>query len=290
MSVRTLIEVVKLSSDYLDTHGSESPRLDAELLAAHALKLRRLDLYLQFDRPLEDDELTAIRDLVRRRSGGEPVGYIVGRREFWGRDFAVSPDVLIPRSDTETLIETVVTWAAQHGADKRPLRLLDVGTGSGCIAVTLTAELDNVTSVATDISAAALEIARSNAGSVGVDERMEFRVGEWGTPLRSDEVFDIIVSNPPYILAAEMAGLERDVREFEPHVALADSGDGLESYRRVAAIAAAHLAPGGVLAVEVDARRAQPSSDVMTQALAGMKARTVCDLAGRERVVVLERG
>src|SRR5438132_5400655 len=158
---RTLLDVVRLSTTYLGEHGSSSPRLDAELIAAHALGVRRLDVYLQFDRVLAGGELEPLRELIRRRGAGEPVAYIIGEREFYSRTFSVSPEVLIPRPETETLVECALRRMQQ--ADSPSLHVADLGTGSGCIAVTLAAERAGARLVATDVSAAALELAARNA-------------------------------------------------------------------------------------------------------------------------------
>src|ERR1700722_16606403 len=162
-----LIDIVRLSTTYLGDHGSSSARLDSELLCAQALGLRRIDLYLQFDRPLDEQELTSIRELVRRRGKGEPVAYITGTREFYGRPFTVTSDVLIPRPDTETIVERALV--ALRVGDGRTARVADLGTGSGCIAITLAAEVPGTEVVATDISAAALDVARANAEQLDVD-------------------------------------------------------------------------------------------------------------------------
>ena len=221
----TLIDVVRLSTTYLGDHGSTSARLDSELLCAQALGLRRIDLYLQFDRPLDEHELSAIRELVRRRGKGEPVAYITGTREFYGRPFAVTRDVLVPRPDTETLVQRAVAFLrARTGAE---LRVADLGTGSGCIAITLAAEVPGMSVTATDVSAAALDVARANA------ERLEvpgtFVESSWADAL--DGTFDLVVSNPPYVTTAELDAVDRDVRDFEPHGALLGGEDGLDAYR-----------------------------------------------------------
>ena len=197
-TVPTLIDILRLSTTYLGDHGSSSARLDSELLCAQALGLRRIDLYLQFDRPLDDQELTMIRDLVRRRGKGEPVAYITGTREFYGRPFAVTPDVLIPRPDTETLIQRAIAYLGDRlGAQ---LRVADLGTGSGCIAITLGAEVPGMRVFATDISAAALGVARANAAALGID--VEFVEASWADTLEG--AFDLIVSNPPYVTTEEL--------------------------------------------------------------------------------------
>ncbi|HSP65621.1 MAG TPA: peptide chain release factor N(5)-glutamine methyltransferase, partial [Candidatus Deferrimicrobium sp.] len=225
--VRTLMEVVRLSAGYLESHGSDSPRLDAELLAATALRVRRLDIYLQFDRPLDEEQLTAIRELVRRRGDGEPVAHITGEREFHGRPFKVSPEVLIPRPETELLVDLALQRAADRGDG---VRIADVGTGSGCIAITLAAACPGAAVTATEVSAAARAVASANLRRHGLTDRVELLSGSWCQPL-AGRTFDIVVSNPPYIVTAKIDTLARDVRHHEPVLALDGGADGLDAYR-----------------------------------------------------------
>ncbi len=277
-----LIDVLRLSTTYLGDHGSTTARLDSELLCAQALGIRRLDLYLQFDRPLDDRELSAIRELVRRRGKGEPVAYITGAREFYGRSFTVTGDVLIPRPDTETLVERALL--ALRARDGHPARVADLGTGSGCIAITLAAEVPGTTVIATDVSAAALEVARANA------ERLEvaatFVECSWADALEGS--FDLVVSNPPYVSADELAGVDRDVRDFEPHGALLGGADGLDAYRALLASIRAHVTTARLL-LEVDPRRATDVGALVEEALPGMSVSMVPDLTGRIRVLDAEQ-
>jgi release factor glutamine methyltransferase len=283
------MEVVRLSAGYLETHGSSSPRLDAELLAATALQLRRIDLYLQFDRPLEEAQLSAIRALVRRRGDGEPVAHITGEREFWTRAFAVTPAVLIPRPETETLVGLALQRARSLAPDGAGLRIADLGTGSGCIAVTLAAELPGATVTATDISDAALVVAAANASRHDVTARLELVRGSWGDPV-AGRSFDVVVANPPYIPATELAGLARDVGEREPAQALDGGADGLDAYRAIFPGLASILAPAGWAAVEIDIRAAAAVAALGRQALgAAIVERVHQDLSGRPRVVSFER-
>ena len=287
--LRTLMEVVRLSTGYLESHGSSSPRLDAELLAATALHIRRLDLYLQFDRPLEEEQLTAIRELVRRRGDGEPVAHITGEREFHGRSLVVSPDVLIPRPETETLVELTLQRARSHSRDGDGLSIADIGTGSGCIAITLAAELPAATLTATDRSDAALAVAAANLRRHRLTDRVELLGGSWCEPLLG-RAFDIVVSNPPYIPTAELDGLARDVRDHEPALALDGGADGLDAYRSLLPSIAAVLRPDGWVAVEIDIRAVAAVDDVGRAALGGSARVAVHDdLSGRPRVVTFER-
>jgi release factor glutamine methyltransferase len=281
------MEVVQLSTGYLEGHGSSSPRLDAELLAAQALNLRRIDLYLQFDRPLEETQLGVIRELVRRRGEGEPVAHITGEREFFGRPFAVSPDVLIPRPETETLVGLAIAQARARAGDGAGLRIADIATGSGCIAVTLAAELPQAQLVATDVSSAALRVAAANATRHGVAGRVEMVAGSWGEPLRGRR-FDMVVANPPYIPSAELAGLARDVRDHEPVIALDGGDDGLDGYRALLPSIVGVVEPGGWVALEIDIRAAEAVAR-LARAAFGPATPTLshADLSGRPRVVSL---
>jgi release factor glutamine methyltransferase len=281
----TVLDLVRMATRYLADHGSESARLDAELLAAHTLGLRRIDLYLQFERPVAEAERAPLRDLLRRRGKGEPVAYLVGHREFYSRDFSVTSAVLVPRPETETLIERVCRWARPLD---RPLRIADLGTGSGCIAVTLAAELPQATVVAVDLSDAAAAVARDNAAKHGVTDRVTVVTGSWWAPLSGQAPFDVVVSNPPYVGEFEREALARDVRDHEPAVALFGGADGMDAFREILAGAPALLAPGALVAFEVDSRRAQQVVELTSQALTGSTVETVKDLAGQERVVVAQ--
>jgi release factor glutamine methyltransferase len=285
------MEVLRLSTRYLADHGSPSARLDAELLTAHALGMRRLDVYLQHDRPLREDELAPMRDLVRRRGQGEPVAYLVGEREFWGRAFGVTPEVLIPRAETELIVERALRWvrdrAMQGGA---ALRIADLGTGSGCLAITLAAETPAARVWATDVSAAALAVARENSRRLGTQARVEFLEGPWGEPLSELGPFDLVVSNPPYIATAELDVVMRDVRDHEPRMALDGGPDGLDAYRALLPTVVPILAPAAALIMEVDSRRAAMVGAMTAAALAGAAVGIHADLAGLDRAVEAVRG
>jgi release factor glutamine methyltransferase len=275
------MDVLRLSTTYIGDHGSSSARLDSELLCAHALGLRRIDLYLQFDRPLDETELASIRELVRRRSKGEPVAYITGTRDFYGRAFSVSPDVLVPRPDTETLVEHAVAYLrARPGAE---LRVADLGTGSGCIAITLAAEVSGMRVIGTDVSAAALDVARANATALGVD--VAFIECSWAD--RLDGSFDLIGTNPPYVTTTELASVERDVRDFEPHGALLGGEDGLDAYRSLLTSVRDHASTARLM-LEVDPRHADAVAALITGTFPGTTIRNVPDLTARTRVLDVE--
>jgi release factor glutamine methyltransferase len=237
--------MINWGSEYFSTKGVDSPRLTIELILAHVLGLSRFDLYLQFDRPLKDAELDELRSMIRRRAAREPLQYILGEAHFHGRRFAVDRAVLIPRPETELLVDEVLRRV-------HALRCLDVGTGSGCIGVTIALERPDTEVVAIDVSEEALAVARGNAEALGARnitlDRCDFMDDDAVRALGS---FDLIVSNPPYVAVAEMAELAPEVREHEPHAALTDRGDGLAFYRRFVEVAPTLLRPGGHLFLEI---------------------------------------
>lgn len=241
----TTLKVLEWTTSRFQRAGIEPARLEAQVLLAHTLACDRVRLYTNFDRPLHPDELASYRQLIQRRLSGEPMAYLTGEQEFWARSIRETPDELSPRRDTEIAIEVVLDAVPDRAA---ALRIADVCTGSGVLAVTLARELGQATVVATDLSQAAAAVARDNAARLGVGDRVEVRVGDLLAPLEG-EVFDILVSNPPYVRAADIAGLAPEVR-CEPRLALDGGPDGLHCLRRIVAGAAAHLAPGGLLALE----------------------------------------
>jgi release factor glutamine methyltransferase len=270
--------MVKWMSEDFASRGIESARLDADLLVAHALGLPRVNLYLDLDRPLVENELASIRALVPRRRAREPIAYIVGEREFYGRPFRVGPSVLVPRPETEHLVERVLVGVPEGG------RLLDLCTGSGCVGVTLACERDSFRVIATDLSEDAAQVARDNAEALGVGDRVEVRVGDLYAPSEGEAPFVAIVANPPYVRVAELAGLDADVRDHEPHVALVAGDDGLDVIRRIVAGAAARLAPGGLVALEIGAGQGDSVSRLLSAA--GFTEVAVHpDLSGIGRVV-----
>jgi release factor glutamine methyltransferase len=245
--VWTIQRILGSAEGYFREKKIDNPRLDAELLLARALGCERIRLYTHFDQPLSDDERTRYRELVKRRAAYEPVAYILGEREFFARTFLVSKAVLIPRPETEHLVEEALGWAERTG--RTAPRVLDVGTGSGCLAVSLACEWPDAQVVAVDISEDALAVARANAEKHGVAGRVELRRGDLFATV-GGERFDVVVSNPPYVETAARARLMPDVRDWEPAVALFAGSDGLEVVRRLCAEVVGHLEPGGLFACE----------------------------------------
>lgn len=259
-----------------------SPRLEAELLVAHALKLRRLDIFLRHDQPLSPEELTVIRALVERRRRHEPLAYLTGEREFYGRAFTVDRRVLIPRPETEHLVDAVVAFLRARG--EAPSAVLDLCTGSGCIAVTVALAVTHASLDAVDLSPAALDVARLNVARHKLAERVALYEGSLYKPL-GDKRFDVIASNPPYIPSDDIPGLMPDVAQHEPHLALDGGPDGTVVLRALLAGVPSRLNPGGLLAVEVGHDQGAWAVREAT-AVGLLDARMEKDLAGIPRVLL----
>jgi release factor glutamine methyltransferase len=312
------MDVVRWTTSRFEERRLETPRLDAEILVAHALGLPRVQLYVQFERPLGPEELAAIRELVKRRQAGESVAYVIGKKEFWGLDFAVDARVLVPRPDTETLVDEALARIGRvaraprprparaaeadavpiEGADvdapvaeaiaspapappKAAPRIADVGTGSGAIAVTLAKERPDAVVFASDASPLALAVARANAERLGA--AVTFLEGDLDVPLRAHAPFDLVAANLPYIPAGDLAGLPPEV-QAEPRLALDGGPDGLGLVRRLVEAAPALLAPGGALVLEIGVHQAADTAALLTAA-GFVDVRVRRDLGAIERVV-----
>jgi release factor glutamine methyltransferase len=276
----TIEAVLRWAADDFRARGVDSPRLDAELLLAHAISSTRIKLVLESKRPLDPNELAGFRDLVRRRRAREPVAYILGRREFYGRSFRVDRRVLIPRPDTETLVD--VALRRTRGVSLS-MRALDLCTGSGCVAITLARERPTSQVVGTDISEAAIAVARENALRLGA-YNTAFASGDLFSAIGAGHRFDIVVANPPYVPSSEVATLAPEIRDHEPRGALDGGSEGLTTVRRIVAGASAHLARAGMLVVEVGAGEAAAVAALFEQA--GFASIEIARDCGRiERVV-----
>jgi release factor glutamine methyltransferase len=278
----TIRDVLEWATEDFAARGIESPRLDAELLVAKALGIDRIGLYLDLNRPLVDRERSAIRPLVARRREREPVAYILGHRDFYGRRFSVTPEVLIPRPDTETLVEHALRCIPEDTA----CRVLDVGTGSGAIAVTLAAERPQALVTATDVSEGALRVAAENAERLGVEARVRF---ERADLLNGAEQYDVIVSNPPYIARSEIETLQAEIRDHEPIAALEAGEDGLDVVRALLPAAEPATASGAQMLIEVGAGQAVSVVDFAAGRTAWQPVAVYPDLNRVERVVHLRR-
>lgn len=271
----TTLKVLTWTTGYLAEKGVENARREAEWLLCEATGLDRVGLYLNFDKPMSEDELAAYRALVTRRGKREPLQHILGSQEFDGLSFLVTPAVLIPRHDTETLLEQ----ALQHAP--HPRSILDIGTGSGCIAIALARRLPEAQVTAVDLSVEALALAQRNAELHGA--AVEFLQGSFFEPVAGRR-FDLIVSNPPYITSADLLALQPEVRDHEPILALDGGPDGLTAYRAIVSQAAAHLEPNGWLLLEVGAGQAADVAALLAQTGFGGII-TTTDPGGIERVV-----
>jgi release factor glutamine methyltransferase len=279
----TVLDLILWSADYLADKGVESPRLDAEHLLAHVVGVARLGLYLQFDRPLTSEELDGFRPLLRRRAQREPLQYIVGRQPFRELDLEVTPAVLIPRPETEVLVDVILEWAAER--DGEPMTAVDIGTGSGAIALSLAFEGAFASVLATDVDEEALRVAGRNRDAAGLTGRVELRHGPLFEPLRPGERFDVIVSNPPYVAESEAATLQPEVADWEPRGALFGGEDGLDVLRGLVLGARDALKPGGMLALEVGAGQAATVARMMEDADGYDDVRVRRDYAGKQRIV-----
>lgn len=282
----TVGDALRLAARRLRAAGSRSPRLDAELLLAAALGADRAELFRRPERPLTVAEMERFERYLRRREAREPVAYIRGVRAFRTIELEVTPDVLIPRPETETLVD--VALEALAGVPAEPLAL-DVGTGSGCVALALAAENPFVHVIATDASEAVAEVARRNAARLGLATRVDVLTGDLLDPLPPRQRFDVVVSNPPYIPAAEYDALEVNVREYEPRAALFGGEDGLDVYRRLVPRTAARLRPGGTLALEVGAGQSAAVRALLDTDGSFAPAAERPDLSGVPRVVSARR-
>jgi release factor glutamine methyltransferase len=280
----TIGRLLQWTISYLAQTGADTPRLDAEVLLAHAKRCRRIDLYTAYDEDPGDDVRACFRELVRRRAEGTPVAYLVGRREFYSLSFRVTPDVLIPRPETEFLVIALLDLAKARGAEA-PLKIADVGTGCGVVAICAAKNLSQARVTALDVSPAALHVARANAEEHGVAERITLCESDLFAALEPQEQFDFIVSNPPYVTTAEMQQLPLDVARHEPHRALHGGESGLDVISRLAAESAERLLPGGWLLCEISPILKDAVTRLLHANAHWKPPEFVKDLAGHVRVV-----
>jgi len=282
----TVGRLLAWTTDWLAARGAESARLDAEVLLAHVRGCPRIALYTAFGEEVADAERARFRELVQRRGAGEPVAYLVGSREFFSLPFALTPAVLVPRPETEGLVVRVIDLCKAAAAP----RIVDVGTGSGAIAVAVAKHLPKARIVATDVSTEALEVARANAVRHGVAERITFVACDLLDDPAAAGPWDVIVSNPPYVREAEFESLPADVRLYEPRAALVAGPRGVEVVERLAAAAVDRLEPGGWLVVEIGPAVAADAAAVLAARPGLVPGPTIADLAGLPRIVQARRG
>jgi release factor glutamine methyltransferase len=273
----TILEVINKTTLYLQKQGIESPRLTIEMLLAHVLQKKRLQLYLEFERELDAATLDRLRELVKRRVTGEPVQYVTGSVEFCGLRLAVDRRVLIPRPETELLVEVV--------AARQPARVVDVGTGSGCIALALAKKLPAAQITGLDASQDALAVAEANAKTHGLEKKVRFLRSDLLSEFACSAPVEAVVSNPPYISRGDYARLPKEVKDFEPESALVAGADGLDVYRRLVLEARSILSPTGFLALELGAGQRSAVAELLTGAGFAV-AQVEKDLQGHDRVIV----
>ena len=277
MALLTIREIKERTEAFFESKGVPNARLDTDTLIAHSLGIKRLELYLDLDRPLTAAQLAELRPLVKRRAEREPLQYIVGTVDFCDMELKVDRRALIPRFETEELVEL-----ACEALSASPKTILDLGTGSGALALALAKKYPEASVDAVDVSAAALSLAQENAAALGLDARVTFHEGSWWCPLGLEEqLYDLIVSNPPYLTNEEMTTAEPEVVGHEPHSALVSGVDGLDDLRLIFKDAASHMKPGGLLALETGI--AQTEALDALAAAAGLQGECMEDLSGRPR-------
>lgn len=282
----TVLEGIQRSTEFLARKGVDSPRLQTELLLAHLLKMPRMRLYLSFERPLAEAEINSFRDLIKRRGQREPLQHIIGSTSFCGLEIKVNPQVLVPRPETELLAER--GWTFLNARSLPRPAVLDIGVGSGCLAIALASKCPTAEVTAVDISPEALAVAQENAARHGVAERIRFLQGDCFGPLATGSSFDLILSNPPYIPTAEIATLQPEVRDYDPHTALDGGADGLDYGRRLAAEAGRFLNQQGRLMMEFGDGQAEPLRRVFEEQKWVVEA-TLEDYTHRARIIVVSR-
>ncbi len=281
----TLGSIRRLAAKRLGEAGSvETPALDARLLIASVIGMSPNELVLADYRAVSVEEMARIDALLTRRAAGEPVARIVGSREFWGLSFQLAPETLVPRPDSETVIEAALAFVDRTGGRKRPLSIVDIGTGSGALLVALLAELPEAVGLGIDLSEGAARAAKGNAARLGVGARSLFVTGDFGAAAAPA---DVIVSNPPYIESAVIEGLAAEVRDFDPRLALDGGADGLDAYRMIVPALEAQLRPGGSAFLEIGFDQAKAVTGLAADA--GLATAVHRDLAGHDRVVEIAR-
>jgi release factor glutamine methyltransferase len=280
----TILKLLKWTTAYFKSHHVEQPRATAEILLAHTLGVGRVDLYVQYDRLLEEGELGRFKGYIRRRIQREPVAYIVGKKEFWSMDFEVAPGVLIPRPETETLVEAALMVVPKE-ATPAASRILDLGTGSGAVVVAMASERPGHEFYAVDRSEEVLSVAQGNAQAHGLEKNITFLQGDWFDPVQDQEAhFDVIVSNPPYISRRELEELPPEISQHEPREALDGGSEGLDAIRLIIREASDHLAPGGWLLFEIGHDQWVQVEKLLSAAKIYMEIGVIKDYGGRDRV------
>ncbi|MBW1840235.1 MAG: peptide chain release factor N(5)-glutamine methyltransferase [Deltaproteobacteria bacterium] len=288
-----ILKLLKWTTSYFKSHDIDSPRATAEILLAHALKKKRIDLYVEYDQPLSDRELSLYKSLIKRRVDKEPVAYIVGEREFWSMDFVVTRDVIIPRPETECLVEAVLSLLpgeSGDGPDRKPKRILELGTGSGAVILALACHRPHHFFFASDRSTRAIALAKQNAKRHNLDEKSRFFAGDWFAPIdRTGRRFDIILSNPPYIRTGAIGGLQPEVRRYEPMIALDGDEDGFGCLKRIIEDAPFYLGKKGSLLLEIGHDQKDGIRRMIDDTGSYEDVEIVKDYSGYDRVVRMKK-
>lgn len=296
----SIIKILIWTKSYFKDHSIDSPRLTAEILLAYCLDIKRLDLYLQHDRPLQKNELSSFKSLIRRRIQNEPTAYIIGEKGFFDSDFKVATGALIPRPDTEIIVEKALTLLNVCHDNFKPKTILELGTGSGAIIISLAKAAPDHQYFANDISVTALAIAKKNAElilSKTMKDKIFFFAGNWFSPLKnapgsgpiSGQKFDLIISNPPYIPSNDIQNLQSEIRLFEPVLALDGGRDGLDSFRLILDTAHRYLVPGGTILLEMGFDQKEGVQNISKQYPEYQSCEFIRDLAGHNRVVLIKK-
>ena len=283
--------LLKVTTDYLKEKQIENPRLTAEVLLAHQLNIDRVSLYINFDQPLNESEISGYRSLIKRRLQREPLQYITGAQEFWSLDFIVNPQVLIPRPESELLVELAINQLKPPNAfENHPPKILDLGTGCGALAISLAKEVQEAKIWATDISSGALKLANLNAKKHGVADRIKFKHGDlWNPLINQDITFDIIISNPPYIACEEYNDLPPEVRDYEPRSALDGKEDGMYYIEKILKGGLHFLNTGGLILLEMAPDQTNEALSLIGQIKGYGESSRIKDYSHRYRVVMAQR-
>ncbi len=286
----TILDLVNWTAAYFNSRDIDSPRATAEILLAHVLQIRRIDVYLRHDQPLAQNELSRFKALIQRRAKREPVAYITGGKEFWSLNFCVSKQCLIPRPETECLVETALSLLPETAdGEWRTPAILELGTGSGAVVAAMASERPGVRFFASDYSVETVSLAKKNAEANNVEKKIYFFTGDWFTPLKEIALFDMILSNPPYIRSDQLFSLQPEILYYEPRRALDGGKDGLECLRHIICAAHHNLIPGGNLILEIGSDQKDRVMGIARECRRYEEPVIKKDYAGLDRVAIMRK-
>jgi len=285
----TIIQLLNETQKYFEKKGIESPRLDAEILLAFALSKERIKLYIDFESPINDKELSTFRDLVKRRAKREPVAYIMGFKEFWSTNLKVTEDVLIPRPETELIVEQTLKLIKANYLKGHKIVAADIGTGSGAISIALAKEFSDISFFSVDISLKALKVAKQNIYLNGLESQVFAVCADSYYAFKEIEVFDFILSNPPYVLKSDIAGLQPEITDFEPYLALDGGADGLDFYRNSLSGLCRVLKPGGFAVFEIGEEQGKSVTGIFEESEAFAEVDVLKDYSGKDRLITARK-